>query len=69
MSSEANQIGLSIKTSAQQIDVSKEFIRRLCEAGELEFFRVGECGMIRVTTISWRNYLTTVTAGVNVGQS
>ena len=64
MSSEPEPIGISIKACAQQIDVSKEFIRRLCEAGELEFFRVGESKMIRVTTVSWRNYLATITAGV-----
>lgn len=61
-------VGLSLKTCARQIDVSKDFIQGLCDTGELEFFRIGKAGMVRVTTVSWRNYLETLTAKLNVGQ-
>lgn len=61
------QIGLSLKNCARQIDVSKEFIQGLCDAGELEYFRIGKSGMVRVTVVSWQNYLKTLTANLNVG--
>lgn len=63
---QTKRIGLSVRRCAYQLDVSKEFIRRLCDSGELEFFHVGERRMIRVTTESWKNYLITLTSHLNV---
>ena len=67
MTQATGQIGLSLKTCARQIDVSKDFIQGLCESGELESFRIGKSNMIRVTATSWQNYLKVLTANLDIG--